>query len=167
MKTFIITSILPNEGKSTVCKLLAEKLYALNIKTLIIDSDFYKSRMIGMHEGLYEFLTADTNTRLFSYDLGKYFMIYPSKKAIVIGTRYPVKNIESLFQQLSKSYDCILVDTPPLGGLPDALNFAGIADGFILVDSNQKQDHYGIKKLLQRIESTNKPVVGIIKTHVR
>jgi len=60
------------------------------------------------------------------------------------------KKMESLLQELSKEYDYILIDTPPIGLVSDALLLRNLVDN-ILVVVRHKYTHKGMVKQLDRM----------------
>ena len=166
----IITSTAPNEGKSTNCCNLGITLAQTNSKVLILDCDLRKPLihqcfkrdcepglsdfLAGMKEHISE-VTQDTD--------------YPNLSIICGGTIPPnpaellsSAKMEELLSQLSQEYDYILMDTPPIMLVADALSLSAIADGVVLVVKQSQTTHPGIAHALASLKFANAKVLGVI-----
>jgi succinoglycan biosynthesis transport protein ExoP len=140
-KAFAITSGLPNEGKTTVALGLALSLARMNQKVLLIDSDLRRSGLqaqlgIASDSGLSTFLKgAPTATRPHRLDLGyAHLDILPAGPAP--DDPIPLLSSPKFSRLLAKSrqiYDVILVDTPPVLGMADAVKVGSVCDGTVVV----------------------------------
>ena len=126
-----ITSAQPSDGKSTISLNLAYSLAELGKKTLLVDADL---RRASLHEkfnfertpGLNELVTGDINNitasvrRYQSSSAG--FDVIPAGET----PKNPSELLNSermakLMEALSKVYDFIVVDLPPIGGTEQAV----------------------------------------------
>lgn len=140
-KTFTITSGLLGEGKTTVALGLALSLTRMNQRVLLIDADLRRSGLqsqlgIDSESGLSTFLSGSpTATRPHRLDLGfAHLDILPAGP--VPNDPLPLLSSHRFSDLLARSrdiYDVILIDTPPVLGLADAVKIGSVCDGTIVV----------------------------------
>lgn len=145
-KVILITSALPAEGKSAVAALLAASSAAAGQHTLLIDCDVRGrrvSREFGPeHPGLAELLSGKA-------DLSAVTLRDPDSGCHVIaaGGRMPnpgdtlgSRRMVELMTRLREEYEYIVIDTPPLLSVVDALVLAALADKVLMV-IDSSHDH--------------------------
>ena len=139
-----VTSAQPSDGKSTIALNLAYSLAELGKRVLLIDADM---RRASIHEkidiektpGLSNLLD-DLNsiqTTLQKYTSSKsateFFVIpsgdMPDNPSELLSSR----RMAALLNRLSKSFDYVVVDLPPVGAVIDAVSVAKLVDGMIVV----------------------------------
>jgi succinoglycan biosynthesis transport protein ExoP len=140
-KAFTITSGLPGEGKTTVALGLALSLARMNQRVLLIDADLRRSGLqtqmgIDSASGLSTFLTGlPTATRPHRLDLGyAYLDVLPAGPTP--DDPIPLLSSPRFSKLIAKSreiYDVILIDTPPVLGMADAVKVGSVCDGTIVV----------------------------------
>lgn len=134
--TILLTSSMANEGKSMVGSNLAVALASTGKKTLIVEMDIYRpaiSKIFGLpaSAGITGYLNGQTDLK----DLVQQTALYPNLS--IIGSGAFVDNFSELLEQdlfgdlvnkLSKEYDYILFDTPPVHAINDAFIIANYCD---------------------------------------
>lgn len=142
LKTILVTSSTPGEGKTTTLSNIALTMADAGHKILIIDCDMRKPRVhrvFGLSNayGLSdELLSKDWN------DEAIYAAVYPNLDVLTSG-KIPGNPSELLMSHsfmeyldfLKPKYDYILIDTPPVIPVTDACVLSKITDGVILVCS--------------------------------
>ena len=157
--TLLVTSTLPQEGKSTVAANLACTLTARQ-KTLLLEGDVRRpslSKLFGLEQkvGLCEWLRGDCNAWQCTYHLeGPGFWMIPAGKA---GAN-PLELLQSgrlpaLMEQLGGWFEWIVIDSPPVLPLADTSVWTRIADGILLVARQGTTRKKQLKKGLEAIES--------------
>ena len=145
IQTILITSSIPNEGKSTVSMDLSRSLVESGKRVLLIDTDMRKSVLIGRLRakdggggeiyGLSHFLSGQKKLDevLYTTDVAKLFMIFagPSvpNPTEILDKRY----FRDLIEFGRKHFDYVILDCAPLGAAIDAAVIAKYCDGAILV----------------------------------
>jgi len=136
-----ITSGLPGQGKTTLTLGLAFSLARMNQRVLIIDADLRRSGIevelgTGMESGLSTLLAGQTQKcRPHRLDFsGTPVDVLPAGPA----PADPISLLSSprfsqLIQRCKEHYDLIIVDTPPVLGMADALKVGAVCDGTVLV----------------------------------
>lgn len=140
-KTFAITSGLPGEGKTTVALGLALSLTRMNQRVLLIDADLRRSGLqaelgIDSEQGLSTFLKGlPVGTRPHRLDLG-YAHLDVLPAGPVPDDPIPLLSSPRFSKLIAKSrevYDVILIDTPPVLGMADAVKVGSVCDGTVVV----------------------------------
>ena len=139
LKSIVVTSSEPGEGKSTVAGNLASIIAQNNKKVIIIDCDLrrptiHKKFGISNSIGLTEYIIGKN-------DLNNVIQILNENFSVITSGRIPPnpseilssKSMENLLKALSVCYDYVILDTPPLTAVTDAQILAGKCDGTILV----------------------------------
>src|SRR5262249_44365305 len=135
-----VTSALPGEGKTTIAVSLAISAAAAGLKVVLVDADlrhpaashFFK---LEKESGLVDLLTGARNTDKvlrFYKDL-KLTIIPAGSKSLnppdVLGS----ERMKVLIAHLKETFDYVVVDSPPIGPVVDAVIVANLADKTILV----------------------------------
>ncbi len=140
IKTILLTSSVPSEGKTTISINLAGSLAQMNKKVLLIDCDLRKPRVHNVFEydrypGLSDYLfsnaTLDEITRKTKVD--NLYVItsgtIPPNPSELLGS----KQMSDFLALLKSKYDFIVIDSPPFISVTDAEILFRITDGTILV----------------------------------
>ena len=168
VKTLVITSSIPNEGKSTVALNLAEAFAASGKRTLIVEADMRRralADLAGVHApaGLYAVLSgrvavenAITPTQTKRLDVLDCEPHIPNPPDILSSKRF-----SHLLARLEKAYDIIIFDTPPVGTFVDAAILSRLVDGTIVVvrDNFTRRDD-----LVSAMDQLNKAEANILGT---
>ncbi len=143
-KVILITSSLPDEGKTTTALALARTYAISGRKTLLIDADLRKPslhRHLGYEPqtGFLDYLRNGDNDEL----RGTFYARDPaSPLALIMGaarSELPTDQLltsarfETLLQQAREVYDVIIIDTPPLLPVVDARYVAHYADAVVVL----------------------------------
>src|SRR5450432_547727 len=153
LKKVLVTSTIPEEGKSLVSANLAGVLARRKQRVLLIEGDMRRPTLaqqfgLGRLAGLAEWLQSGQQTPSNIYRLGG-----PGLWLMPAGDppANPLELMQSgrlsqLMSQLSTMFDWIVVDSPPLLPLADTTVWARLTDGVLLVTREGKTE----KKQLQR-----------------
>lgn len=153
-KVVLVTSAVPEEGKSTVSTALATTFAIAGKRTLLVEADLRRptlARRLGLHSGpgLSDYLSGSTTPSdvLQTIDLptasrnGRGAPPLPTGAfaAIVAGApaSHAVEILRSkrcfdFFEQIREVYDVVIVDTSPLLSVADTLELLPVADAIVL-----------------------------------
>lgn len=160
VKTIVITSSEPGEGKSTTAGNLALSFAQAEKKTIIVDCDLRKpslhkkfkiSNISGLSDVLIGREKLETaihkhNNKLDILVSGK----IPPNPSEMLGS----KAMTRLIEVLKENYDMVILDTAPLQAVTDAQILSTKADGVILVvraESTKKESVIQAKSLLEKV----------------
>lgn len=153
LKTIMVTSSSPSEGKSMTTANLAVVYAQQGKKVLLIDADLRKPTVhytfrLDNLRGLSNILVNEARLEEAAYATGINDLDVissgpiPPNPSELLGSR----RMESFIQEASKLYDYIIFDTPPVLAVTDAQILANIVDGTILViRSGQTESELAIK----------------------
>ncbi|MCX5636907.1 MAG: polysaccharide biosynthesis tyrosine autokinase [Planctomycetota bacterium] len=140
-KTILITSPDAGDGKSTLTSNLAIAMAQAGQKTLILDADFRKPMQHNIFD--FENSTGLSDVLAGTITLDKAIQAGPVKELDILscGTEVPNPSeilnsdafAEILKEELSKRYDRIIIDSPPVGLVADSQILAAICDITLLV----------------------------------
>ena len=169
VRTVLVTSAQPNEGKTTTVANLAV-VYAMEGKNvLIVDADlrkptqhlvFMKSNRIGLTSYLAQRCTlqeavAETDIdRLHIMTSGP----LPPNPAELLAS----KRMEPLLQELCERYDIVLIDSPPVLAVTDALILAAKCDGVIAVLHAGKVKREHARNMMKALEHVRARCLGVV-----
>jgi polysaccharide biosynthesis transport protein len=130
-RCFAVTSAIPLEGKSTVSANVAIALAASNSRVLLIDGDLRRGRLheplrVNATHGLSNLLAGKStlNEVLYSTRMQDLILL-PCGPSIPNGTELLLRfAFEDLMQELQRRFDYVIIDTPPVLAVDDALTLA-------------------------------------------
>ncbi len=173
LKVVGITSSIPAEGKTLINLLLAKTLSEMGLKILLIDADMRKPqihRRLGLDNfrGLSNLLT-DSEIKI--KDVTQNVNNFENWDIISSGTipPDPIRLLSSekmrIFLEelkLSKKYDLVIIDTPPIIGLSDATLISRYIDGLVLLVSIGKVPKNFPKEVILKLKSLRINLLGIL-----
>lgn len=178
IKTILLTSSIPGEGKSTVALNLVRSMVESGQKIIYVDCDIRKSVVIGRFGvrsedgkkifGLSHYLSGQKKLDDVIYDteIEGMNMIFagPSvpNPTEMLGNHY----FKEMLQNLRETYDVVIVDTPPLGSVIDAAVVAPQVDGAILVIEQGKVSRRFIKEVKKQLDHSGVKILGVVLNKV-
>lgn len=168
-KTIVVTSTVPGEGKSTIALNLGSALGQME-KTLVIGADLRRPSLAKLcqltpnHPGLSHFVSgaAELDACVEYLDELKIFVmpagVIPPNPLEMLGAKKFIEGLEVLKQR----FDRIVIDTPPLHPVSDALVLASYADSVIYVVKADSTSATQVKKSMASILASNEPLTGVV-----
>jgi len=173
IKRVVITSAVPEEGKTLVASNLAISL-ARNTsqRVLLIDGDLHKpavARRLGLQDapGISEWFSEEAPVNRFLYNLqGTRLWVLCAG----VTREQPLTVLQSprfleLFHTLSALFDWVLIDVPPMSPLADVNFWARQADGLLLVVRQGRTPRSHLQKGLEALD--NPCVLGFVLNGAR
>jgi capsular exopolysaccharide synthesis family protein len=169
-KVIMVTSALPQEGKTTTSINCAVVLAQKGVRVLLIDADLrrpsiHKTLGMGPHSGLSNVLTGTTTldqaiTRT---------TILPNLFVLAAGTPPPnpaellaSANMKEVLAKLCEEYDHIVIDTPPTLSVTDAVVLSPRADAVVLVIRSAQTTKQALRRSRDILTQVNAKVVGVL-----
>lgn len=172
-KVILTTSTIPSEGKSFVSTNLAQTYAEHGERTLIVDGDLRmpnvgKSLDLPNRKGSIQVLAGEAS--LDEVIIRDYA---PNLDLLVAGgrSRNPTQLLGSdrfgqMLSELRTRYDRILIDTPPLAPVSDALNVLPMVDGVIYVIRFNFVKRKSVAMNMRRISDSNIPILGAVMNNI-
>lgn len=172
-KTILITSAIPNEGKSTVSSNLALVLAFAGMKTLLIDSDLrrgaiHKAFGLSRGPGLTDVLGHNVNWKLAIRDTGvENLHVLPRGRNVPQPSEYLLnKNTDALIKELYPLYDYIIIDSSPILAADDTASLAPKIDATLFVVRLSFTSAKMTRKSLEILYSRGANIPGLILNQV-
>lgn len=174
IKTIVVTSTGPSEGKTITAANLAVVMAQGGSKVLIIDADLRRpaiDKVFGVNNkvGLTNLLVENKKfEEIVQRDDVEGLDLIPSgpippNPAELLGSQ-KFKNFLNL---ISQSYDYIIIDTPPCGSLTDAAIIGRIVDGVILVAAAGEVQIEAIQQAKENLQKVNANIIGVVLNKVK
>ena len=177
LKTLLITSSLPGEGKSWVSSNLAISFAQLGKKVLLIDADLRKGRINEIFEikrepGLSNYLSETTEEEVFWGDNLKNIIKQtsePNLSVISAGTFPPNPSellvslqMKKLLDVLEQNFDIVIIDGTPCELIADSKILSRIVDSTIVVTEYNKTKKEILKRTIKEIKNVGGNIIGIV-----
>ena len=173
-KVIMVTSATPGEGKTSLSAQLALSLGRAGRRTLLIDGDIRKP---GIHSLFGEPVGPGlTDVLRKTHPLPNVVRPGPLPTVCVVpaGVCNPQEAVSllqlrlgSLLRKCRPHFDVILIDTPPLLNLPDAMVIGRHADGTILSLMNEVSTLPATQAACARLRTMNLPLLGAVLNGAR
>lgn len=169
IKTIVITSPEPSDGKSTTSANLALVLSQQGKRVLLVDADLRKPSIhyafnLSNIDGLTSVLTKDitleqaiSKTHLSNLDILTSGPIPPNPSELLDS-----KAMELVIEELKLMYEYVVFDTPPILVVTDSQIMASKCDGVVLVVASRKTKRDRARKAKDLLEKANSIMVGVV-----
>jgi len=165
-KILQITGPTQGVGKSTIAKNIAVSLSSLKKKVVLIDFDYKKGKLHRQFnvEPLANMDTFEKEFEISKFKISEYLSFIPRKKS---GAKDFMPFIESnlaniFFQKLRNEFDYIVLDTPPILNLIDALAVSQHTDLLYFVCRHNMTTEKELRAAAQVLDSINKKPDGVV-----
>lgn len=168
-RCILVTSTLPQEGKTTVTMNLAMSIaQEIHKKVIVIDADLRNPSVYPLkfsnRKGLSEYLSSETpiGEIIKSFDGEKYVVIpagSPSQRAAELVSSNKMRALLKTLREMDEE-TFILIDAPPILATSEPLMLSEWVDGVILVVMADQASRGSIKKAFGAIDP--KKIIGII-----
>lgn len=174
LKVIMLTSTVPNEGKSVISWKTACSFAQMGKKTLYIDADIRKSvlvqRMKPDHEtfGLSQYLSGQKTMAecIYHTNEANLDVVFAGPYAPNPTELFEESVFEDLIQHGRDNYDMVVIDTAPLGSVIDAAIIARLCDGAIMVIESGNIGYKMLNKTKQQLARTGVKILGIVLNKV-
>lgn len=173
IRTIVITSSVPNEGKSVTSYELACAIATSGQRTLLVEADMRRrslANILGVHaqHGVYSVLTNDASIEEAAVPTKVHNLFFldvepniPNPADIISSRSYA-----NLVKRLEEHYDYILFDTPPVGTFVDAAVLSTLVDGTVLVVRPGAVRRDEVRRAYEQLQKADANVIGTCATFV-
>jgi polysaccharide biosynthesis transport protein len=175
-KSILVTSAQPNEGKTTVASCLAITASLAGQSALLIDGDMRRpwlATVAGITGvvGLGEFLEgqAEADEAIHSIELFEDSQEAGSLNVMAAGRKSPAflpavdwSKARTAFRSFSQRFGIVLLDSPPILAVNDALLLGGVVDGVLLVIGAGSADRDDVRRAKEQLEPIGTPIIGAV-----
>ncbi|KGP74555.1 CpsD/CapB family tyrosine-protein kinase [Pontibacillus yanchengensis] len=169
LRTMIVTSPGPGEGKSMTAANIATVFAQQGKKVLLIDADLRKPTMhytfrvdnskglsnylVGS-DALFETAAASGIENLHVMPCGP----IPPNPAELLGS----KAMNGLIEEAQQEYDLVIFDTPPVLAVTDSQILANMCDGALLVVRSKQTENDSAQKAKELLENAHAKILGVV-----
>jgi capsular exopolysaccharide synthesis family protein len=172
-KIILTTSTVPSEGKSFVSSNLSLTFANHGEKTLLLDADLRLPNVARSLQLENDFGLLDHIEKGVALDEVIIKEVYPNLDVLPTGgkSKNPTQvlnsaKFEAMFADLRDRYDRIVVDSPPLAAVSDALNLLPLVDGILYVIKFNTVKRKTAVVNVRRLWESNTPVFGAILNNI-
>lgn len=174
LQTIALTSCTPNEGKSTTIANLAVVLTQAGKSVLLIDCDMRNptvhknfnlsnkvglSSCISMGTALSDAVQKTSIEGLYALTGG----VIPPNPSELLGS----EQMKNVLQRAKEQYDYVLIDTPPVMPVTDALIVSRFVDGMILVIASAEVKVEMARDVKNQLVNAGANILGVVLNKVR
>jgi capsular exopolysaccharide synthesis family protein len=172
IRTLLVTSAVPGEGKSTTSAYLSAACAQLGKNVLLMDADFRhptlhklfgKSNRIGLSDVLLGRPSTSAIIRL--EQPGLYLMPVgsePRRAGDMISSGLP-----AVLDEVSAQFDLVIVDCSPMLGVPESLEVARAVNSVLLVTKASSTTSKMVSQTLELLARSRANVMGVVMNQVK
>jgi non-specific protein-tyrosine kinase len=176
--SILVTSMKAGEGKTQTASSLARLIAAAGQRVLLIDADMRRPRLHEvfderLHNGLSEYLLhfgadashqGDEHLRSVSENLSLLTAgTPPPNPAELLSGPY----MPEFMRSLERAFDVVIVDTPPIGAVTDAISLAPLTSLAVIVIEAGRTNARDAARGLALLKSTGATVGGVVLNKVK
>ncbi|WP_165223239.1 exopolysaccharide transport family protein [Aquisphaera insulae] len=170
----LVTSAVGGEGKTTLAAQLAARCGNAGISTLLIDADLRRAALCPLLDvpegpGLSDALQGDAKVEelVIPVQGGTFHLLSagtptPDASRIVQGRNFPM-----IIAQLRQTYEMIIIDSPPILPVPDALALGRWTDGALLATRFEVSRSPQVERARRQLDNAGIPVLGTVINGLR
>jgi capsular exopolysaccharide synthesis family protein len=169
IKTIVVTSTQPGEGKSTVISNLAVTMAQSGKKVLLIDCDLRKPtihKKLGLsnQDGLTSLLAKEKKLEevVQTTNVSNFYVLtsgpIPPNPAELLGS----KRMKTFIAEIKEYFDAVLFDAPPVLAVTDAQILSTLCDGVMLVAAYGQAEKQGVVRAKEAISKVGGKILGAV-----
>ena len=172
LKTIMLTSATPNEGKSTTISNLAVVMAQAGHSVVLCDCDFRnptQHKIFGLHnKGLSNCVAtgSDVMDIIQQTSIPNLYVLTSGPVAPNPSELLASQNMVDILAELKQHFDYVLVDTPPIMPVTDAAVVSGKVDGTIMVIASGSVSPAIAVEAKTRLEQAGAHLLGVVLNKV-
>ena len=172
-KVIQVTSSISGEGKSTFISNVAYLLAKKGLKTILIDLDLRRPKVHRIFDVENNYGLTDVLTEKVSLDKAikkrkdlRFDVITSGEKTTAVTNVIESKKLMNLIEDLKSKYDYILIDSPPVINVSDALYISKLTDAVVFLVSQSITKKSVASEAVKILKLNNVNIIGAVLTHV-
>ena len=173
-KVIMVTSLLENEGKSTVAVNLALSLASKHSRVLLVDCDLRKPACHAILEkkdftaGIRELLYGEAGVEetVLRYGSTKMYALLAKRVDRSAGDLISSERMDILLNWARENFDYVVLDLPPMAAASDAEGMTGLADGTIMVVRQNEAVAPALNKAISALDGSRAKLLGCVLNNV-
>lgn len=176
LKTLLITSTFPSEGKSWVASNLAVTFAQAGNKVILIDADMRKGRQytifgVSPRPGLSNYLSGIDAENPDEIDISKYIQktevenllimtagnIPPNPSELLVSPQ-----MNKLLEDLKEVCDIVIIDGTPCELVTDSIILSRIVDSTVIVTAHKETKKDNLEKIIRNIQNVGGHLAGVV-----
>lgn len=169
IRSLVLTSSVPNEGKSTVAINLAQAIATSGKRVLLVECDMRRRTLadvinVRARNGIYAVLSEQAT-------LDEAIMTTSTKGMFFLGSEPHIPNpadilaskrFRRLIKLLEQEFDYVIFDTPPVGTFVDAAVISSLVDATALVVRENFTRREEVQAAYEQLKKADANVIGVI-----
>jgi capsular exopolysaccharide synthesis family protein len=172
-KKIMVTGSVASEGKSTTCTNVAITFAEVGSKILLVDCDLRKPNLGNLfnkkkEKGLSNVLVNETelNDVIFHSDYTNLDVIFAGNIPPNPTELLSSDTMSYVVDELSKRYDYIFFDTPPVSIVTDAVLISKLMDGVVMVSRQNYTERKMLSQSIDKLCFVGAKIIGIVLNDV-
>lgn len=169
-KIFAVTSYSKGEGKSTASSNLAISFSKMEKKVILVDSDLRRPNVHNIFKLNNEVGLSNVISKMATFEEAVKHDVINNLDVLTSGTIPPnpselmcSNSFAKLMEKLAEEYDYIIIDTPPVGVVADAMMLKDLIAGFVVVVRERSTTHRDLSRLLESMKMADSKVLGLVE----
>lgn len=179
VKKIMVTSTMPNEGKSFVSLHLWRQMAQAGIPSLFIDLDLRKSVLVdkyGMHRkdgqeiyGTSYYLANDLPLEdvILQSEIPDGYMLPNVDNVINPSILLESERFQKMIEEVGQRFRYVIIDVPPLNLVSDGEKIGSLCDGAVLVVRGAETSKTMVKNSINQIQRCGCPLLGVALNRVK
>lgn len=173
--TFMVTSTMPDEGKSTISTNLALSFADKGYKVILVDLDLRNPSIVqaiqsdGSQGTIVDYLRGKYPIReiITHYEEFKLDITYGTSSGEDAAELLSGERFRKLIATLKEEYDYVILDAPPLYMMGDALLIGQVSDSALVVIRQDYANIYDVQDSLEEFNDYVPSITGVILNQVK
>jgi capsular exopolysaccharide synthesis family protein len=174
-RCLLVTSAVSGEGKTTLAAQLAARCGNAGIPTLLVDADLRRAGMCSLLDipegpGLSDLLDKDKakiEDVVIPVQGGSFYLLAAGTPVQDPSGVFQGRGLALLIAELRKRYEIIIIDSPPILPVPDALILGRWADGALLAARFEVSRSPQVERARRQLDNAGIPLLGTVINGMR
>jgi succinoglycan biosynthesis transport protein ExoP len=172
LEAVVVTSATNSEGKTTTAWGLAAAAAATGSKVLLLEADMRRPTIAERYglegeEGLIDVLEGQLELEQAVQEVEvasgrNLHVVVAGPSSVNPADLAQSPRVEGLMRAATQAYELVVIDTPPLSVVSDAIPFAKLADGVIVVSQSARVTPKQISRLRDQLRSLDTRLIGVV-----